>query len=375
MKKVIMMVGTSLFVNYLEHECDNTFKNHFEALKNRDSKYYENELRKVKYIKQKVCHWLRSLGLANINSASAEIKSLLKLEEQIRDDDFEVHLLSSDTILGKLAGEILETELVKLKGFEIKMHVISDLQVKDSKRFIKGMRNLIDEIFEIADEYWGNVIMNITGGYKASIPYLTILAQLNGCPIYYIFEDQDALIKVPNLPFSTEVVDWKDLYGNSEIIDQLQKGICDKEDHDKLVYSEFYKKYGVLVWEEPPMAELNPLGKIIWETYKSKFFEFHINSQSKQKYSNSQRLKDVISKKFWKEEIREGKTEYKNGHRVYDDGDNPIRIFYLIEDNTIKIYNIFDNHEEYERYLNNNPYREEDVESQKYELEIIKKEV
>ena len=68
------------------------------------------------------------------------------------------------------------------------MHVISDLQVKDSKRFIKGMRNLIDEIFEIADEYWGNVIMNITGGYKASIPYLTILAQLNGCPIYYILK-------------------------------------------------------------------------------------------------------------------------------------------------------------------------------------------
>ena len=374
MKKVITMVGTSLFENYLFKHDDNAFYNHYENLKNWDSEHYDNELNRVKYIKQKMYCWLRSLGETNINNASAEIKSLLKLKEQV-DDDFEVHLLSSDTILGRLAGEILETELVKLKGFEVKMRVISDLQVKDSEKFIKGMRNIIDKIFEIADEYWGNVIMNITGGYKASIPYLTILAQLNGCPMYYIFEDQDALIKVPNLPFSTEIIDWKDFYKNREIIDQLQKGIYDKKDYDKLIYSEFYKKYGVLVWEDPPMAELNPLGKILWETCKGKFFEFYISPQSKQKISNSQRLKDVISKKFWKEEIRESKTEYKNGYRVYDDGDNHIRIFYLIEDNTIKIYNIFDNHEEYERYLNNNPYRKEDVESQKYELEIIKKEV
>ena len=122
------------------------------------------------------------------------------------------------------------------------------------------MRNLIDEIFEIADEYWGNVIMNITGGYKASIPYLTILAQLNGCPIYYIFEDQDALIKVPNLPFSTEVIDWKDLYGNSEIIDQLQKEYVIKKTTINW-YSEFYKKWSISVGRTP-MAELNPLGRL-----------------------------------------------------------------------------------------------------------------
>lgn len=42
-----------------------------------------------------------------------------------------------------------------------------------------------------------------------------------------------------------------------------------------------------MVWEDyvnnSPIAELNPLGKILWETCKNKLFEFYTNSQSKQK--------------------------------------------------------------------------------------------
>ncbi|MDI9607574.1 MAG: putative CRISPR-associated protein [Atribacterota bacterium] len=377
MKKIITMVGTSIFDNYFEYSSDKTFKNHFEALKDRQSKDYNNELGKIEGIKKKISFWLKETDVKN---ASAEIKSLIKLKENLQ-DDFEVYLFSSDTILGRLAGEILEEGLKKLSEFEdgrITLDIIGDLQVKDSKKFMNGMRNLIEKTFKITNGYWDNTVINITGGYKATIPYLTILAQLNGCPIYYIFEDQDALIKIPSLPLSTEVINCEDLRNNKDIIAKLQKGIDNEKDYNELIYSDFYRKYGVMVWEDyvnnSPIAELNPLGKILWETCKNKLFEFYTNSQSKQKINNSQWIQEVISKKFWREEIRNNKTEYKNGHQVYDDGDNPVRIFYFVKEGQVYIYNVFDNHKEYERYLNSVSFSE-DIELQEFELEIISKEV
>jgi len=377
MKKIITMVGTSIFDNYFECSSDKTFKNHFEALKDRQSKDYNNELGKIEGIKKKISFWLKETDVKN---ASAEIKSLIKLKENLQ-DDFEVYLFSSDTILGRLAGEILEEGLKKLSEFEdgrITLDIIGDLQVKDSKKFMNGMRNLIEKTFKITNGYWDNTVINITGGYKATIPYLTILAQLNGCPIYYIFEDQDALIKIPSLPLSTEVINCEDLRNNKDIIAKLQKGIDNEKDYNELIYSDFYRKYGVMVWEDyvnnSPIAELNPLGKILWETCKNKLFEFYTNSQSKQKINNSQWIQEVISKKFWREEIRNNKTEYKNGHQVYDDGDNPVRIFYFVKEGQVYIYNVFDNHKEYERYLNSVSFSE-DIELQEFELEIISKEV
>lgn len=377
MKKIITMVGTSIFDNYFEYISDKTFKNHFEALKDRQSKDYNNELGKIEGIKKKISFWLKETDVKN---ASAEIKSLIKLKENLQ-DDFEVYLFSSDTILGRLAGEILEEGLKKLSEFEdgrITLDIIGDLQVKDSKKFMNGMRNLIEKTFKITNGYWDNTVINITGGYKATIPYLTILAQLNGCPIYYIFEDQDALIKIPSLPLSTEVINCEDLRNNKDIIAKLQKGIDNEKDYNELIYSDFYRKYGVMVWEDyvnnSPIAELNPLGKILWETCKNKLFEFYTNSQSKQKINNSQWIQEVISKKFWREEIRNNKTEYKNGHQVYDDGDNPVRIFYFVKEGQVYIYNVFDNHKEYERYLNSVSFSE-DIELQEFELEIISKEV
>lgn len=377
MKKIITMVGTSIFDNYFEYISDKTFKNHFEALKDRQSKDYSNELGKIEGIKKKTSFWLKETDVKN---ASAEIKSLIKLKENLQ-DDFEVYLFSSDTILGRLAGEILEEGLKKLSEFEdgrITLDIIGDLQVKDSKKFMNGMRNLIEKTFKITNGYWDNTVINITGGYKATIPYLTILSQLNGCPIYYIFEDQDALIKIPSLPLSTEVINCEDLRNNKDIIAKLQKGIDNEKDYNELIYSDFYRKYGVMVWEDyvnnSPIAELNPLGKILWETCKNKLFEFYTNSQSKQKINNSQWIQEVISKKFWREEIRNNKTEYKNGHQVYDDGDNPVRIFYFVKEGQVYIYNVFDNHKEYERYLNSVSFSE-DIELQEFELEIISKEV
>ena len=67
---------------------------------------------------------------------------------------------------------------------------------------------------------------------------------------------------------------------------------------------------------------------------------------------------ELFRKKFWKEKIRTGKTEKKNGHYVYDDGNNQRRVFYREIDGKIYVYKVFNNKGKYERFLNNNPYED-----------------
>src|SRR5690606_36595143 len=116
-----------------------------------------------------------------------------------------------DTIASYMAAEIIK-ELLIQEGFEVnfnpKHDVLKGLQVKDKERFInEGLSKLIRRVDSIAQSihdglasgedlnsggsYYGNMIFNISGGYKACIPYLTVMAQINGCYMYYIFEDTE----------------------------------------------------------------------------------------------------------------------------------------------------------------------------------------
>ncbi|MEO0260681.1 MAG: putative CRISPR-associated protein, partial [candidate division WOR-3 bacterium] len=188
MKKIITMVGASIFENYFKK--NDNIKNYYNAIKDKRGKDWDSETDRIKRIKDKITEWAKNKP--DKKNISAEIKSLLKLQEELK-EDFDIYLLCSDTILSRLAGEIIKDILSQLiNNQRIETKVIGGLQIWDRKEFNAGMSNLISEIYSIAGGYWDNVIINITGGYKATIPYLTILAQINRCPIYYIFEETDA---------------------------------------------------------------------------------------------------------------------------------------------------------------------------------------
>lgn len=254
------------------------------------------------------------------------------------------------------------------------LKVIENLQIWNKRDFNKGMSNLIYEIYRISEYYWENIIINITGGYKATIPYLTILAQLNQCPIYYIFEDTDVLIKIPNIPFSVNWINCNEIKSYRQELQKLEKGIDNKSDYEKLKQSDFYAKYSYLIWEaEETLAELNPIGKIILEKCKSLIYTILVTDEVCEKIEKNKDLKRLFKDKFWKETVRESKTENKNGHLVYDDGDNQLRIFYREKDGFMYVYAVFDNHKEYELYLKK-PYSQEILINQKFKEVSINKE-
>jgi len=355
MKKIITTVGTSLLTNYLEKHDD--IKSYCKSIKNKSYSKYEKEAKRVKKIKEKL------LPFAKKENSCAEITSIKKLQEKY--EDIEVYLIATDTIESVLVCEILKDILENVK-FNPEYDVIDKLQVENYKDFKEGLSNLINRLYGITSSYYDNVILNITGGYKAIIPYLTIFGQVNSIPLYYVFENSDSLISIPKIPLSIDegLFDkyWKEF---EEII---KEGVVEKS---SLNYN-FLIEMESLFEIDNEFVALNPLGTILWRRYREKFFIFYAPNEVIKEIEKQSDIQRILEIKFW-QETRESKTERKNGHLVYDDGNNVNRIFYFIDNGVIYIYKTFDSgHEEYEKFINGTTVNKKEI-KENSQIKKIKK--
>lgn len=201
MKKAITMVGTSLYQNAKSKlDCSNRWDN----LKDKSCEERKDKEDTIKSIKEAI-----KKGWQGDTNTSAEIASIIKIQAELS-TPISVHLIATDTVRSYICAELIKEwfEEHRKESITIKeICPIPGLQVKDKKTFEdEGMVNLVDKIVKIAKNDWSNCIFNITGGYKASIPFITILAQIKNSPLYYLFEESEKenyeLIKIPQAPLS-----------------------------------------------------------------------------------------------------------------------------------------------------------------------------
>lgn len=198
--KIITTVGTSLIINS-NVDCESLESEPF------DEKYFiDSDSFFKKYIRPKeeeLSTYLCEKG----NSACAELASLDQIgtEYQLR-GNAEIYLLCTETINSYMCGRVLK------KHLEERAHLdyIKDLKIDNPSNFENGVFNLMDKISVIFNQNAGfsnadQLILNISGGYKALIPYLTILGQLFKIPLIYIYEDSPELITIKQYPLD---VDW-----------------------------------------------------------------------------------------------------------------------------------------------------------------------
>lgn len=232
--RVITTVGTSIFANY--NNKVEVIRNYpdlkkdyagittqVDNLENKPASDFTNSLYEgdIEYIRE-VIHYLW-LEIAHEKSC-AELQTLFEIakEETNKEENttakLEVFLLATDTILSVLACELIkewlneQSEIHDLKVsclFNNDINapdtmIVKGLQVEDAGKF----RELgVDNLLGITNRLTGkdkNLIFNISGGYKALIPYITLYAQLKEIPLKYLYEDSNTLISVPNLPFSLD---------------------------------------------------------------------------------------------------------------------------------------------------------------------------
>jgi putative CRISPR-associated protein (TIGR02619 family) len=209
MKKIITIVGTSLFTN-LKLENDSDFKN----LKETKSASDWDKTTVLKENREDLTRKAKAEnGWKNKNNLklSSEIKSIVSIAQELRqnkaDEVIEIYFLSTDTVVSRLGAELLsewflfyQSDLVNSVIFIPDTHVIEGLQLDNQSAFIKkGFSNLLRAIRTIVKNgnKSGETILNITSGYKAIVPFLTILGQLDTLPLKYIYEEANLESQLP----------------------------------------------------------------------------------------------------------------------------------------------------------------------------------
>jgi putative CRISPR-associated protein (TIGR02619 family) len=362
MKKIITTVGTSIFENYLNNIDNQNFicAYNFFKINKVEAKKLDVEQNRKNIIEN--C-FTENYFKGNTD-ASAEIKSLIKLKQELR-DEFSIYFLHSDTALSRLAAGILYKVFSEykpydeLKDCEVEKPVIIErLQVWDRREFNKGLENLINKIDKISNGYYENIVINITGGYKVTIPYLTILAQVKKCPIYYIFEDTEELIVIAPTPID---INWGLFEKYSHLLKKFSEGVYDMKNLRKEYseYDSFYNEFKSLLWIDNDWGELNPLGNIFWSKYKdiilvyiaktSEYFE-KLTDKDKKKIENSirelyLRLTNYIGKVNSKKEAIDkiiSLNENDLRHAKVIDRDNGVFIFKSTNEEHIRLLYSFE---------------------------------
>lgn len=282
MTVVITPIGTSLFTN--GSETNSNIKHRYQSIEDKPASEWNNNLNYINVLKRVSETFINQAGI----SASAELQSTQLIQNHFQSDII-VHLLASDTIASRLAAEILRDQINgpnNILGDQVEaifnsdpvvgtVDVIANLQVSNSTDFSReGMPNLFHRINYIKDWEAGgsqNLAINITGGYGATLPYLTIFGQLERVPLYYNFEDSTALIVIPQAPLA---IDWNLIENYYDLLTQIDKGI---EASDWRGFKEAnhqpVEELDAFIWSDNSVgACLSPIGVIFWDQYlKNRF--------------------------------------------------------------------------------------------------------
>jgi CRISPR/Cas system-associated protein Csm6 len=292
-KTIITTVGTSLITNFLETP-NKIVKDAYDALKT--APFYglsdEDAYEHLKSVKKMITPLSNSTSCAEISSILAIEKELLKTDDNL---NLTIYLLCTDTILSPFCAEIIANYL-KNKGYSIifhekneniineiknknfkSNHIIRDLRIDDKDKFEKdGIKNLTEVIYNLSQKE--NVCFNITGGYKALIPYMTIIAQITQSKTYYLYQEDvkniegNNLITIPQAPFD---INWSMfekyknilLEMNGEIIEKWSSWRYEKdlgEDFSLCVYHD----------EKDDTAMLNGIGELFLKKYQEWSFVY-----------------------------------------------------------------------------------------------------
>jgi len=282
---IITTVGTSIFENFFKENTEfDTLKDDYQdRLRNSkdtlvDFKRWEDIKirRKLEKLEQYVSKWSKEES-----NASAEITSILEIARQT-EEAIQVHLIATDTVLSVLAAELVKSWFAinrpnitvnfvrpeKLDNQAASDYIIYKLRVASNDDFQEGFMNLIEVVSKLIDanlKIEEQIILNITGGYKAIVPILTLIGQVKNVPLKYIYEESDtneksSLVEIDKLPFS---FDWE--LGELYLDDLFKDGL--KQINKKPETLHFLRNRLKLI--NTHNYKLTPLGKLFTTSLKN----------------------------------------------------------------------------------------------------------
>ncbi|MBM3711847.1 MAG: hypothetical protein FJW56_00185 [Actinobacteria bacterium] len=194
--------------------------------------------------------------------APAEIASLWKMGLNKEKD--KVVLLYSDTPDGAFCAVVnavyINHKIAKCDIQNGDIHIIDGLQSKDGDKFKnEGLPNLLKIISNLIKENNKEykIVLNITGGYKGLIPYMSLIGMcFDEIDIVYLYEESDRLIRFEKLPVDFDILYWND---HRCVVDILQNFSL-TADNKKSLKESLSKKYQYIFDKE---GNITSFGKFI----------------------------------------------------------------------------------------------------------------
>ena len=202
---IISTVGASLLTNYARYVKADPWR----FLDSVDDMAEE----KLTELKKDLIQYLSSLG-NDYTMASAELNSIMDILRKYdlsKVDEIELMFIISDTRQGRIVGHVLEeffrNTIRVLDGRPIRVYVdiIKGLNYIDVEHATEGLPVLAARVAEWIKNRkteGHNVIVNITGGFKAESIYTALIGLIAGVPVYYMHEKFRQVVQLPPIPES-----------------------------------------------------------------------------------------------------------------------------------------------------------------------------
>lgn len=194
--------------------------------------------------------------------ASAEIHAWTKLERQKGDFHYVVH---SDTWLGRRIAELLVQWLTG-HGVSANAVQINHLRTDNPSDFLLAMGELAEWLKETIEPVRnsGEVIFQLSGGFKAMQGVLQSLAPFYADRVVYLFESSPVLLDLPRLP-----VRWDPEDSVRAALTPLRRMHLSLPADAKTLHDHLSTLYWVSYEGTPTLTEA---GKVMWSTLQSRLY-------------------------------------------------------------------------------------------------------
>lgn len=310
---------------------------------------------------------LECLIRERIDSLSREEDFLRKLSAETNslqafgaDDRDIVTLLVTDTDRGRTCAAELAKVISESFGCKATCTDIEGLQVGNAERFRRiGISRLYDAMTDLRRRHPMETVLNVTGGFKSVVPYMTLYGMLNGLTVAYLFERSDQLIYLPPAPLG---VDFHRAASLERFLSKLS--------HDELLPAAEFEEaiqhipfadrewQRSLVCREEGMVYLSTFGHMVMERAAEMTFPVLLSSHAGKALERSSgvassalhSLLRKISEPLWREaHIDPGWTV--TDLLVSKPGNVGWRAAFYCDGNTVYICELYPSHDEYQRHL------------------------
>jgi len=126
----------------------------------------------------------------------------------------------SDTWQGRAVAETLR-EWATQRGLDAQTQEIQDLNTRNIEEFRQGMANLVawaDETLRGYRESRWKVVFNLVGGFKSMFGFMQVLGMFYADEMFYIFEAEDQILKLPRIPIDIEEAAERTIEENLQLL-------------------------------------------------------------------------------------------------------------------------------------------------------------